>query len=143
MRRGARKRVMEPNAATHAGITDQASKPIDAELATLSNPEEAAATIRHTVETTLRACAAELRIHKEAWVSEAEKFAALSAKADRDKSAHVANAAQLYHLKKLVRAAETAFYEHFTEQCTFDADGWRKLYQKMIKAVLPLFSHRD
>ena len=134
---------MEPNAATHVGITDQAPKPMNAELVTLKSAEEAAATLTHTVETRLRACEAELKIHKEAWVSEAETFAALSAQADRDKSVHVATAAQLCHLKKLVRAAETAFYEHFTQQRTFDADGWRELYQQLIKAVLPLFSHRD
>ena len=113
------------------------------ELATLSSPEDAAATLTHALETRMRACEAELKIQKEAWVSEAKTFAALSAQADCDKSVHVATAAQLCHLKKLVRAAETAFYEQFTEQRTFDADGWRELYQKMIKAVLPLFSHRD
>ena len=95
MKRGARKKVtMEPTA-THAGITDKAPNPMVTELATLSSPEEAAATLTHALETRLRACEAELKIHKEAWVSEAETFAALSAQADRDKSVHVATAAQL------------------------------------------------
>ncbi len=101
-------------------------------------PEDAAVTHEE-----LRRVRAELKIHKDAWTSEAEKYAALSAKFDREAHDKAAVSANLIHIRKLIRNAELAFYEHSISQASFDADGWREMYQKLLAAVMPVFVNRD
>lgn len=91
----------------------------------------------------LKSCQAELKIHKDAWESEAEKYTALSAKADRERNEHEAVVAQLKHVIKLIRTAEAAHYEQLTTQVQFDAEGWQRLYQTLVKALMPVFTYRD
>jgi hypothetical protein len=91
----------------------------------------------------LRSVRAELKIHQDAWVSEADKYAALSAKFDREAHDREAVSAKHGHVCKLIRNAESAFYEQCTTQTSFDADGWREMYQKLLRTVMPLFVHRD
>lgn len=91
----------------------------------------------------LKSTRAELKIHKDAWLSETEKYAALSAKFDREAHNNAALSAKLVHVCKLIRGAESAFYEQCISQASFDADSWREMYQKLVKAVMPLFVHRD
>jgi chromosome segregation ATPase len=90
----------------------------------------------------LKSCQAELKIHKAAWESEAEKFSALSAKAECERNEHDVVVAQLQHVSKLIRTAEAAHYELLTTQGQFDAEGWQRLYQQLVKAVMPVFTYR-
>ena len=89
----------------------------------------------------LRSCQAELKIHKAAWESEAEKYSALSAKSDYEKNKHDAVVAQLQHVIRLIRTAEVAHYDLLTTQEQFDAEGWQRLYQQLVKAVMPVFTY--
>jgi hypothetical protein len=91
----------------------------------------------------LKTARAEAKIHKDAWTSEADKSAALSAQLDREAHDKAALSAKLVHISKLLRAAELAYYEQATTQTNFDADGWREMYQKLVRAVMLLFLHRD
>ena len=91
----------------------------------------------------LKSVQAELKIHKDAWASEADKYASLSAKVDLNSHEQAAVTARLTHVMKLIRAAESAYYEQFTTHDCFDADGWREMYQKLVRAAMPLFMHRE
>jgi hypothetical protein len=90
----------------------------------------------------LKSCQAELKIHKAAWESEADKFSALSAKVDSERNEHDVVVAQLQHVIRLIRTAEAAHYDLLTTQGQFDAEGWQKLYQQLVKAVMPVFTYR-
>lgn len=91
----------------------------------------------------LKKARAELKIHQDAWAAEADKYAALSAQAGREQHDLQATKAQLAHVLKLIRTAEDTYYEGITTQNTFDMDGWRTLYQKLVRAVQLVFAHRS
>lgn len=91
----------------------------------------------------LRKAKAELKIHQEAWAAEADKYTALSAQAEKEQHDLQATKAQLAHVLQLIRSAEDAHYEALTTEKTFDKNGWRTLYQKLVRAVRPVFAHRN
>jgi hypothetical protein len=104
---------------------------------------EAGASHVHQLELQLKQCNAELKIHRDAYISEADKFAVLSKKFDDMKHEHDAVAARLCHVLKMVRAAQAAQMDLVTTQDSFDADGWRIVYQRLVSAIRPMFEHRD
>jgi hypothetical protein len=114
--------------AVEAGVADSAPEP---------------PAVRATAAQQLKQLEAELKIHKEAWQSESEKSVALAAKlADADRR-HEVVAARLALILSMIRAAERAHYELVTTMSLDTALGWREIYQGLLKAVLPLFLHRD
>lgn len=91
----------------------------------------------------LRSAHAEMKIHKDAWISEAEKSAAISAQLDSEKHEHAAVKSRLNHLTIMIRKTEAAVYEGLTSHGRFDADGWRDMYQHLVRAIMPVFTQRD
>jgi hypothetical protein len=85
---------------------------------------------------------AESKIHQDAWTAEAEKYAALSAMADKEKHEHQVLQAKHGHVMKLIRTAESAYYEGCTTHNVFETNGCWQLYQKVVRAVQPVFVHR-
>jgi hypothetical protein len=86
---------------------------------------------------------AESKIHHDAWLAEAEKFQAFSAMVDKERHDHLALQAKHAHVMKVIRTAESAYYENFTTHAVFEPNGGWPLYLQLVRAVQPVFQHRD
>ncbi len=91
----------------------------------------------------LRSAQCEGKMHKDAWTSAANKYDALSAKIDQERHDQADVSARMAHIIKLIRTAYTANSELWMTQSSFDVDGWRHMYQKLLSVVNPMFEHRE
>ena len=85
----------------------------------------------------LRSARFEGKLHKDAWTSAASKYDALSAKIDKERHDHAIMSAKMAHIIKLIRTAYTANSELWMTQTSFDVDGWRQMYQKLLAVIHP------
>lgn len=92
------------------------------------------------LEADLKQTEADNKRHKEACMSQAANFAALTAKFNEQKNDLDLRVARLLHVRKMIEDAESAYFKQATTQDRFDANGWRESFQRLLGVVFPLFA---
>jgi hypothetical protein len=89
---------------------------------------------------------AEKKILTEAYDSMEQRLDALQAQYADKEHTHIALNAQLQHLLRMIRAAESTFYHLHVSNICAPMDGaidWPRTYGKLVAALKPVFLFRD
>lgn len=94
----------------------------------------------------LKRLEAENRILSDANDSLEQKLAAFQERQAEQEHAHTALTAQHQHVLRLIRAAESAFYDiHLSDICASASVGidWAHSFGKLVAAIKPIFLYRE
>jgi predicted nucleic acid-binding Zn-ribbon protein len=133
---------------TEAGPMDQPSPTTDNESGTndSNEPTQQLPQSGDQLQRELKRLEAENKILSDANDSLEQKLIALQERQADQEHAHTALAAQHQHVLRLIRAAESEFYDiHLSDICASGSGSidWACSFGKMVAALKPMFMYRE